>query len=243
MISRATGLAEGPYDEAFLPRLQMSLRAPDGPVTEPVSKFGGQPVWLEEPAWPVHPTTGEPLVFIAQFRVPGDEVRLAYLFLEEDDQVMGSRPESGEAVVLVQPGGRLPRFAALGGPETRGRTLWRWSSDETEIPVEWLIDLAPMPPDLDRAADEHAAFHRFMRGEGPDADPSEDERPTDFQGGTALYPNSRTFGVEDPWQFLCQFEDRGEAEDDPFFLNFGYGTGFVFLSPDRLEGRFFSDCG
>lgn len=49
VISRPTGQAQGPYEAAFLPRLQMSLRKADEPVTEPVSKFGGQPVWLEAP--------------------------------------------------------------------------------------------------------------------------------------------------------------------------------------------------
>ncbi|WP_225631414.1 hypothetical protein [Streptomyces solaniscabiei] len=55
------------------------------------------------------PQAREPLVFIGRFRVPGDKVRLAYLFLVEDDVVMGMHPTSGEAVVLIQPDGRVPR--------------------------------------------------------------------------------------------------------------------------------------
>ncbi|MGW7106499.1 hypothetical protein ACWGHU_10085 [Streptomyces xanthophaeus] len=95
MISESTGQAAGPYDAAFLPRLRMSFRVAREPVTEPVSKFGGRPVWLDGPAWPVHPRSGEPLVFIGQFRVPGDEVRLAYLFLHEEDMDMGgTAPET-----------------------------------------------------------------------------------------------------------------------------------------------------
>ncbi|MFF9457683.1 YwqG family protein [Streptomyces flaveolus] len=88
-------------------------------MTVPVSKFGGQPVWLQEPAWPVNAQTGEPLVFIGQFRVPGDEVRLAYLFLVEDDGVMGMDPTSGEADVLIQPDGPVcprSRSSGLSGP-------------------------------------------------------------------------------------------------------------------------------
>jgi hypothetical protein len=47
---------------------------------------------------------------------------------------------------------------------------------------------------------------------------------------------------DDSWLFLCQFTDRGEEPgDDPFFLNFGYGSGFIFLSPDHREGRFLAD--
>ncbi|MFF3653179.1 hypothetical protein ACFYXV_31635 [Streptomyces sp. NPDC002181] len=170
MISEPTGRAAGPYDAAFLPRLRMSLLTAREPVTEPVSKFGGQPVWLDGPAWPVHPRSGEPLVFIGQFRVPGDELRLAYLFLHEEGMVMGGTvPEDGEAVVLVQPGGRIPSFASVGSPGTQGRTLWRWGPDHTEVPVEWLTDLTAMPPELDEAANQAAACSRHLRGEGQTA--------------------------------------------------------------------------
>jgi hypothetical protein len=57
----------------------------------------------------VDPQAGEPLVFIGRFRVAGDEVCLAYLLLVEDDGVMGMHPTCGEAVVLIQPDGRVPR--------------------------------------------------------------------------------------------------------------------------------------
>lgn len=223
----------------------MSFRAAREPVTEPVSKFGGQPVWLDGPAWPVHPRTGEPLVFMGQFRVPGNEVHLAYLFLflhEEGMEMGGAAPEDGEAVLLVQPGGRIPSFVSVGSPSTRGRTLWRWGPDDTEVPVEWLTDLDPMSPELDEAANRAAAFSRWLRGEGPEVKCPEEERPGDFLGGEAVYPNDRARGIDASWRFLCQFQDRGEDASDPFFLNFGYGSGFLFLSSDHLEGRFMSDC-
>ncbi|MFJ6478768.1 hypothetical protein ACIQK6_01285 [Streptomyces sp. NPDC091682] len=191
----------------------------------------------------MHPRTSEPLVFVGQFRVPGDEVRLAYLFLHEEDMDMGgAAPEDGEAVVLVQPGGRIPSFVSVGPPGTRGRTLWRWGPDDTEVPVEWLTDLTPLAPELDEAATQSAAFARWLRGEGPKVESPEGERPEDFQGGEAVYPNHRAFGIDASWRFLCQFQDRGEDASDPFFLNFGYGSGFLFLSSDHLEGRFLSDC-
>ncbi|MFD5316968.1 hypothetical protein [Streptomyces sp. NPDC127098] len=246
MIQRPTNHAESPYDAAFLPRLRMGFRAPAGPVGEPVSKFGGQPVWLDEPTWPVHPRTREPLVFIGQFRVPGEELRLAYLFLHEDDGLMESEPETGEAVVLTQPGGRVPPFAAIGPPGTRGRTLWRYGSDDAEIPVEWLIDLRPVSAEVDAGMDGRAAWGRYMAKRGPAAElPDHPPYPPDFLGGAAIFPNFHAWGLEDgPWRFLCQFQDRGDDpdSDDPFFLNFGYGSGFVFLSPDHREGRFIHDC-
>ncbi|MFC5239595.1 hypothetical protein ACFPWV_06690 [Streptomyces atrovirens] len=241
-MSRPTGQAVGPYDAAFLPRLQMIFREPEGPVTQSVTKFGGQPVWLEEPAWPVEPRTGEPLMFVGQFRVPGEEARLAYLFLDVEEG--GLDPNRGDAVVLVQPGGRVPSFAVIGPPHTQGPSLWRWNEDEEKIPVEWLVDLAPVPPELDAEADDHAAWSRYMRHEGPEADLPSGPGPRDFLGGAPVLPNNSVRDLDDgSWRFLCQFTDRGECPGDPFFINFGYGSGFVFLSPDHLEGRFMSDCG
>ncbi|MEV1008562.1 hypothetical protein [Streptomyces sp. NPDC049881] len=126
MITQPTGRAAGPYDAAFLPRRQIALRAPERPVTAPVAKLGGEPVWLSEPTWPLDPRTGAPLVFIGQFPVPGDALRLACLFLHEEDIIMGGLdPEAGDGVLLVQPGGRIPPFAVIGPPGTHGRTLWR----------------------------------------------------------------------------------------------------------------------
>ncbi|MDH6133802.1 hypothetical protein P3T37_003200 [Kitasatospora sp. MAA4] len=242
MITRPTGQADGPYGAAFLPRQQIVLRAPERPITDPVAKLGGEPVWLSEPTWPVDPRTKVPLVFIGQFPIPGDDFRLAYLFLHEEDICMGGMdPEVGDGVLLVQPGGRIPSFAVVGPPGTRGRTLWRWGPDESEIPVEWHVDLQPVSPEVDCSIDEHAAWERSMRGDGPDVDLPGGEDLHDYFGGAACYPNCYA-RVESPWQFLFKISDGGEAEDDPYFLNFGYGYGFAFVSPDHREGRFFWEC-
>lgn len=239
MIIRPTGQAAGPYDAAFLPRRQIVLRAPERPITDPVAKLGGDPVWLSEPAWPVNPRTDTPLVFIGQFPVPGDELRLAYLFLDEEDSIMGGlKPEDGDAVLLVQPDGRVPSFATLGPPGTQGRTLWRWGPDESEIPVEWHVDLHPVSPETDRSVDEQAAWERSMRDDGPDVEVPGGEDVHDYYGGRACYPNSHA-RVDSPWQFLFKLSGAGEADHDPYVLNFGHGYGFAFLSPDRREGRFY----
>src|SRR5207248_1944325 len=39
------------------------------PVTGPVTKFGGQPVWVAGPAWPIS-SLGEPMRFVCQVSVP-----------------------------------------------------------------------------------------------------------------------------------------------------------------------------
>ncbi|MGW6706075.1 hypothetical protein ACWGDE_14455 [Streptomyces sp. NPDC054956] len=217
------GDVEGPDDAAYLPRLEMSLRPADAPVTEPVAKFGGAPVWLAEPSWPLHPRTGEPLDFVGQFPVPaepGEELRLAYLFLAYDDYETGGMDgDTGDAVLLVQPGGRIPHFAVIGPPGTTGRSLWRFTPDEEMEPVEFRIELSQVDPDeryVERELDNGYAFF------------------DNHMGGRPTYPDWAL--QEAPWRFFFRLEDA--AGGGPFFLNFGGGAGFACLSPDRLEGRF-----
>ncbi|MFH8381336.1 hypothetical protein ACH4E7_10380 [Kitasatospora sp. NPDC018058] len=242
VATHPTGTATGPHDAAFLPRLELSPRRAGQPITAPVPKLGGRPCWLAEPAWPLSPTTGEPLVFIGQFPVPGEESRLAYLFLAADDALMGGRdPEAGDGLLLIQPGGRIPPFAVIGPPGTRGRTLWRREPDGERTPVEFHLDLVPLSADLNRSMDGRAAFQRYWRGEGPEVPFPDGPHVHDHLGGIPSFPSGRA-EVGPDWRYLFSLSDACE-EDDPFFLDFDYGDGFGFLSPDGLEGRFFWDVG
>ncbi|MFD8752422.1 hypothetical protein ACFV0O_15775 [Kitasatospora sp. NPDC059577] len=239
-----TGTATGPHDAAFLPRLQFTLRPAERPITTPVPKLGGEPCWLAEPSWPLSPTTGEPLLFVGQFAVPGEEgardsVRLAYLFLEEGEITGGLDPEAGDAVLLVQPGGRIPSFAVIGPPGTRGRTLWRRDPDGGGTPVEFHLDLLPLPADLDRSMDERAAFQRYLRGEGPEVRFPDGGHVHDHVGGLPSFPSGRA-EVPAPWRYFFALTDASD-EGEPYVLDFGYGDGFGFLSPDGSEGRFYWD--
>ncbi|MBD0669331.1 hypothetical protein [Streptomyces sp. CBMA156] len=73
----------------------------------------------------------------------------------------------------------------------------------------------------------------------PDGGRMPDHLP-DQLGGEPSYPSGQA-RVPAPWRFLFALSDTPD-EDDPYFLNFGYGGGFGFLSPDGLEGRFFREA-
>jgi len=85
------------------------------PIVEPVSKFGGQPVWLGSPQWPVSEGWGQPMMFIAQIAldiVPFDLEGpvMAYHFVTHPN---GPRddffdpdvvfPDGGENALIIQP--------------------------------------------------------------------------------------------------------------------------------------------
>ncbi|MEU9030349.1 hypothetical protein AB0D46_23045 [Streptomyces sp. NPDC048383] len=219
-LQRPAPGAEGPYAAAYLPRFEMRLAPPGPPTGASVAKLGGEPVWRGEPSWPVVPRTGVPLDFIGQFPVPGEpdeEPRTAYLFLSYDDyETGGIDADDGEAVLLVQPGGRIPDFAVIGPPGTTGRSLWAFDGEEEKVPVEFRIDFRPVADELEAEleADGVLSVRTYI-------------------GGRPSYPDWS--GYEAPWRFFFRL---AQEEGDPYFLNFADGGGYAYLSPDRLEGRF-----
>ncbi len=82
----------------------------DAAVRRPVTKVGGQPVWIEEPQWPLSRESGRPMEFLGQFEL-GDG-RLGYLFMtaSQDGGEASFEPEGGENALIVQPAGRVPDF-------------------------------------------------------------------------------------------------------------------------------------
>jgi hypothetical protein len=102
-----------------------------GPIVDPVTKFGGQPVWVADPVWPLSRSTGQPMQFIGQIALDRDlfgdvPARMAYLFMTDTD---GSAetwdPNAGENAVVLQPS--IYPGAAL--PHSRPvplSTEWSW---------------------------------------------------------------------------------------------------------------------
>lgn len=186
----------------------------DGAVREAVTKVGGQPVWLEEPQWPLSRETGRPMEFLGQFALEGG--RLAHLFMTggKGEYVDGTwEPEGGENALVIQPGGRLPDFVTF--------------EQRAEGP-------SAGPDHLPRHIDsgEHSGEH---------SNEEEDRRPWQFLGGPGVEPHWLQ-GDETPgdgWQLVVQL-DSGKL---PFDVNFGdAGVGYAFTSPDGKEGRFLWQC-
>jgi uncharacterized protein YwqG len=94
----------------LLPPHRLVLAPWDTPVTARVTKLGGQPVWIDEPAWPLSASLGTPMQFIGQVLTPATEQvpeRMAYLFLSHDDDedVPDTwETQSGENALICQPG-------------------------------------------------------------------------------------------------------------------------------------------
>lgn len=106
-----------------------------------ITKFGGQPDWLEEPAWPVsYAWDNRPLKFIGQVRLNDfypelEELTLAYIFLTQpenredpffDPDIIF--PDEGENAILIQPNGKIPEYVNTEefrtGPTVDAKTVW-----------------------------------------------------------------------------------------------------------------------
>ncbi|WP_406724062.1 hypothetical protein WJ438_04525 [Streptomyces sp. GD-15H] len=96
-------------------------------------------------------------------------------------------------------------------------SLWREGPDEEHVPVEFRIDLTPVPDEVEQGWEKYGMV---------DAD--------DYLGGRPAYPDWA--GVEAPWRFFFRMADP--VEDGPYSLNFAHGAGYAYLSPDPLEDRF-----
>ncbi|MFK7787957.1 MAG: DUF1963 domain-containing protein [Phycisphaeraceae bacterium] len=215
------------------------FKAASTPITEPISKFGGQPVWIEDPAWPISESWDRPMQFLAQIAIPpslSTESKMAYIFVthqrpnERDDKNWFFDPDAcfsgaGENAVIIQPGGQdaVPTRTQATGPTT-------YLEDGSDC--EFTIDLV------------QTTDPAFLSGDDYQKAP-QTERDTYFDtvsgnkiGGVPAFFQGDDWPGEDPdnWDLLVQID----ANTLPFHLNLGASPiCFVFISKDHTEGRFF----
>jgi hypothetical protein len=222
----------------------MTFRPAASPVRDPVAKLGGQPLWLDRPCWPSSAALKVPMMFVGQFPIPGNDVRLAYLFVTDDPHGMAETydPDGGENALLVQPGGRIPDFLATTATST-GPALWRRGATwEEHVPVELRIETSPLDPAAEQVLETRIARLEAERGgtflevTGTSTSP-----PYSYLGGKPRTWQSQV-PVPAPWRFFFQLDGSEGWDGEPYALNFGGGTGYAYLSHDEREGRFHWDC-
>jgi uncharacterized protein YwqG len=221
----------------------IAYREAASPITDLITKFGGQPVWVGEPHWPLSRAYGTPMQFICQIALRGDllvdvEPRMAYLFVTDDYEhgyVADTwEPDGGENALILQPGPSWdgPVLPLREGPSLyrRAWTDGRWERTACELTVELRQGDDPDAGTWDALdQDDTPAWNAYF-----------DALLEDKIGGTPVPTvNKPEFPDPKDWRLLLQLNTKGEEEDDPFFLNFAdEGVGYAFLSVDGLRGRF-----
>lgn len=180
-----------PHERRTVPRWSLELQPTLMPIDQLRTKFGGQPVWIGEPAWPLG-TDGEPMTFMAQFSVPDIE-GMAYLFIDYSEEEWAS-PYAGSAL-LMQPGPAPDRHVVQPTGPTYASTL---QEQDRYVPrvrpkrIEYL-------PTLEEGFDprDWAAF------EDTGTESRDDDRDWNKVGGSPRYLQG---GPPDPGlRFLFQF--------------------------------------
>jgi hypothetical protein len=168
---------------------------------------------------------------------------MTYLFVTEDNWAVAETyaPDAGENALLVQPGGRIPRFL-VGTATSTGPSLWRHGTTWAErVPVEFHVDLSVVSGADEQVLDAEIAGQEAERVRIFRDRPAHDRLPPrSYVGGKPLFWQPE-IGVPEPWQFFFQLDGGEGWGDEPYALNFGGGTGYAFLSPDEHEGRFYWD--
>jgi uncharacterized protein YwqG len=197
------------------------------PITALVTKFGGQPVWVSAPQWPLSRQTGKPMRFICQIALnqelfPGAAARMAYLFMtdEEDGEFVDGtyEPDGGENAVLLQPGTAPVPTASL----AQGPTLYRM--------VE--------KPGHDRLQAEPCEFAVRLVEEDDASEPGNLEE--NKIGGSPVFLQGEEFPFPDGRRLLLQLDSCSV----PFYVNFGdAGVGYAFLNEAGDRAKFLWQCG
>ena len=183
-----------------------------------MSKFGGQPVWIGDPTWPLS-VDGAPTTFMAQFTIPGRE-GLAYLFLDaaavETDEDWGK--------VIVQPG-PVP-VPSLG--EATGPTFWT----EMEGPERYLGRRSARQVESRVVLEAGLDFDDWSILDDDPERGRDDERDWNKIGGNPRWLQSDEMPDEPGWRFLFQFTAAKVGHE------FADGAEVYGLIHDDGRGRF-----
>jgi uncharacterized protein YwqG len=210
-------------------------------IRDAVTKFGGQPVWVAEPQWPLSAETGQPMRFICQIALVPElfgsiMARMAYIFITDgEDYVDGTwEPDGGENAVILQPGNPLAPVEPL----TEGPTLYRmvkkmFQKRLVPEPCEFgirasLTEDPAFVPEEERASWSEDRLEQYAFALAGNK-----------IGGTPIFIQGDKFPGPGSWQLLLQLDSTRV----PCWVNFGdAGIGYAFISEDGAIGKFLWQC-
>jgi uncharacterized protein YwqG len=213
------------------------------PILEPITKFGGQPNWLEESQWPVSKELNIPMRFICQIKLTKDLFqgcvgKMAYIFMTDDEEYVDGtwEPNGGENAVIIQPNGK---------PQVKVQNFASGPSLQNFVEVVGKDRLQPIDVELavNFVESEDPEFieetQRFEMNEA-ESEKYSDSLSGNKIGGTPGFLQGDEFpSDEEDWQLLMQLDSCGV----PFSINFGdSGIGYAFINRDGTIGKFLWQC-
>jgi uncharacterized protein YwqG len=211
------------------------------PASRLTTKFGGQPLWVGPPQWPISKSTGKPMRFICQIAIDSERfnpvtAQMAYLFMTDGDEHVDGTWEAngGENAVILQPGQTHIRTEPLAeGPSLYRMVKKFFRKHLVPEPCEFSVALQPAEdPDFIEEAErakwgktEWEAYATALDG--------------NKIGGAPFFIQNTEFPGPGRWRLLLQLD----STKVPFFVNFGdAGIGYLFLSADGQTAKFLWQC-
>jgi uncharacterized protein YwqG len=215
-----------------------------------LTKFGGQPDWLNEPQWPMSKQLGIPMRFICQIALeeaifPGNGGKMAYIFMTADKEYVDDTWEAdgGENAVIIQPGGipTVPVTNLVDGP-----TLQNY----VKIPGEKLLQPQNVVLSVFLTEQEDPDFisqdwifksdSEDWKQRGEAWGQYTNQLVGNKIGGTPGFLQNDDFPDDkQSWKLLLQLDSCSSL----FCLNFGdSGIGYAFINEDASVGKFLWQC-
>jgi len=210
-------------------------------INEPVTKFGGQPVWIEESQWPLSKQTGNPMEFICQIELSenlftGSKGKMAYIFMtEEEEYIDGTwEPDGGENAIIIQPGIPSVKVKEIQGGPSIKKYVKVEGYDRLQPQLKEYSVLLTVQEDPEYASEE-------IRSNWDDSKFDEYAQSLDGNkiGGTPIFLQGDEFPDGGGFKLLLQLD----STQIPFHVNFGdAGIAYAFINQDGTAGKFLWQC-
>src|SRR5262245_14449766 len=222
-------------------KYSIGFKLSDSTISEPVTKVGGQPVWINQKQWPISKKTGNPMMFIGQIKLESAlfgriEGKMAYIFMTADKKggAQTWNPNSGENAIIIQPGNNRIKVLPIDmGPGLSRRVKKKGTARYLIEACEYSVKLiAGKDPDYiteyEREDWDAITFKKYAKAlEGNKI------------GGTPIFLQSDEFPTGGPWNLLLQLD----STKVPFLINFGdSGNGYAFISKYGKKAKFLWQC-
>ncbi|MEM6344160.1 MAG: DUF1963 domain-containing protein [Bacteroidota bacterium] len=212
-----------------------------------VSKFGGQPVWLNSPSWPLDPVTNEQMLFLCQLDLVEPIFSKAvgtmvYIFVSDAE----IQYDEGIAVI-IQSGTSVIKCADSEisfVSKAKGPSIYEIRDDGSEIEKEYRLEFESVENETDISLEEIDDIfeidlkegYRFFRP----------EFSGNKMGGLPIviggFSNLPEFYSQEDWHLLLQlapidgYWNNREANFFPFHMELGeFGILTIFISKDYTQ--------
>ncbi len=222
------------------------------PITKPITKFGGQPVWLEEPRWAICPGNGQKIPFLCQIELVSElfreiQPKVAYIFHggNPDGSESGWLTDHGDTAIVLQPG-NLVFYQDIGISthfviEASGPTLQSITQFINGEYISRDVEYLPIfKPGKDQAYANEENFEELTE-EQSEAFMGHKLGGSPFIWYDWLMPE----GGQSEWNLLLQMESTDQTQTEtPFGVYYGDGgCGWWFISQDGMKIEYREMCG